>query len=150
MPATTDPNDPGIKTIRPDGQQENYLVMSEEERAKGFVRPVRTSYRHVGVRPLGRTRALTPEEQERYRPFGYVLFEEYEPDGSSVVGRFWTKAQLEGGCGAVTQMGQALAETYARDPAFYSGTFCATCRAHFPVGEKGEFVWEPDGSRVGT
>jgi hypothetical protein len=34
-----------------------------------------------------------------------------------------------------------LAETYARDPHFYSGTFCFICRAHFPVGEDGEFHW---------
>jgi hypothetical protein len=41
-------------------------------------------------------------------------------------------------CGAVTTMGLALAETYARDPKFYSGTFCATCRKHFPLDQ---FVW---------
>lgn len=52
-------------------------------------------------------------------------------------------------CGVATTMGQALAETYARDPHFYSGTFCVGCRAHFPVGEDGEFVWD-DGSKVGT
>jgi hypothetical protein len=46
-------------------------------------------------------------------------------------------------------MGQALAETYARNPYFYSGTFCCCCHAHFPVGEDGEFVWE-DGTKVGT
>jgi hypothetical protein len=39
-------------------------------------------------------------------------------------------------------MGQALAETYARQPDFYSATFCCACGAHFPVGEHGEFVWE--------
>lgn len=46
-------------------------------------------------------------------------------------------------------MGYALAETYARDPYFYSGTFCVHCRAHFPVGEDGEFTWD-DGQKVGT
>lgn len=50
-------------------------------------------------------------------------------------------------CGAITTMGRAIAETYARDPFFYSGTFCTTCRSHFPVGEDGEFSWyENDGS----
>jgi len=53
-------------------------------------------------------------------------------------------------CGGVTTMGQALAETYARDPHFYSGTFCAHCRSHFPVGENGEFVWDGTDERVGT
>lgn len=50
-------------------------------------------------------------------------------------------------CGTVTTMGQALAETYARDPNFYSGTFCCGCRTHFPVSE---FTWVPDGSVVGS
>lgn len=44
----------------------------------------------------------------------------------------------------MTTMGQALAETYARDPEFYSGTFCATCRAHFPIGPTGKFRWNDD------
>lgn len=46
MPLTTDRNDPNLNVIRPDGQQDTYLVLSEEERAKGFVRPVRTKYIH--------------------------------------------------------------------------------------------------------
>lgn len=87
-------------TIGPDGMQKNYLVLSQEECAKGFVRPVRRTYVH-------------------------------------------TK------CGVATTMGEALAETYARHPAFYSGTFCISCRGHFPVGADGEFVWD-DGSKVGT
>lgn len=57
-------------------------------------------------------------------------------------------------CGRITTMGRSIAETYARDPGFYSGTFCATCCSHFPVGENGEFVWyEMDGTtgpKVGT
>lgn len=53
-------------------------------------------------------------------------------------------------CGAVTTMGHALSETYARDPHFYSGTFCCACGTHFPVGEDGEFVWTSDGLKVGT
>lgn len=104
MGITDDRNDPGLKNIQPSGMQEKYLVLSDEERGKGFVRPVRTSYLH-----------------ER--------------------------------CGAVTTMGLALAETYARDPKFYGGTYCSTCHAHFPVGEEGEFVWVGvvgAGSKVGT
>ncbi len=87
--------------LRPNGQQNGYVVLAEEERAKGFVRPMRRSYRHLK-------------------------------------------------CGDVTTMGQTIAETYARDPWFYSGTFCVTCGAHFPVGLTGEFVWLDDGSKVGT
>lgn len=49
-------------------------------------------------------------------------------------------------CGKITTMSRAIAETYAREPHFYTGTFCTTCAAHFPVGEDGEFVWyEMDG-----
>ncbi len=47
MKETTDPGDPGLKEILPDGQQAKYLVLSEEERAKGFVRPLRRAYRHL-------------------------------------------------------------------------------------------------------
>lgn len=57
-------------------------------------------------------------------------------------------------CGKITTMGRSIAETYARDPGFYSGTFCVACGAHFPIGESGEFVWyEMDGTtgpKVGT
>jgi hypothetical protein len=83
------------------GQQKGYVVLSAEERAKGFVRPVRCSYVHEK-------------------------------------------------CGCVTTMGIALAETYARDPNFYSGTFCCGCGTHFPVGADGEFVWDGTDEKVGT
>lgn len=89
------------REIKPNGQQKDYVVLSEHERAKGFVRPVRQSYIHEK-------------------------------------------------CGVVTTMGLALAETYARDPHFYSGTFCAGCRNHFPVGEDGEFLWDGTDEKVGS
>lgn len=79
----------------------SYIVLSDDERKRGFVRPVRRSYKHEK-------------------------------------------------CGGVTSMGQAIAETYARDPKFYGATMCVHCGAHFPVGEHGEFVWIDDGSKVGT
>ena len=96
-PVTQDHREIDPKT----GQQKGYVVLSEDERAKGFVEPVRRSYKHLI-------------------------------------------------CGGVTTMGISLAETYARDPFFYSGTFCAICGAHFPVGEDGEFVWDGTGQKVGT
>jgi len=79
------------------GQQKAYVVLSEAERAKGFVRPVRRTYVHDK-------------------------------------------------CGVATTMGLALSETYARDPGFYSGTFCVGCKAHFPLDE---FKWD-DGQQVGS
>lgn len=103
MSLTTDPNDPNLKKHRDNGQQESYLVLSEEERAKGFVRPLRRRYKHLE-------------------------------------------------CGTVTTMGLALCETYARDPAFYGGTFCAGCGKHFRLkdGEKHNFEWDEDGKPVGS
>lgn len=132
----------------------SYIVLTAEERAKGFVRPVRRSYRHTGLRLPSNLRDLTPEEVERHGKYGYVKFQPYPPERSPSVGLYWTKADMERvgkGCGSVTTMGLALAETYAREPHFYSGTMCVNCGAHFPVGEKGEFVWD-DGTDelVGT
>jgi hypothetical protein len=119
-------------TPLPNGQQREYLVLSDEERAKGFVRPVRRSYVHVGI--AGPAQAF--------------------PEGHRALGQYWKESDIQRvgkGCGTVTTMALALAETYARDPKFYGGTFCSGCRAHFPVGDAGEVVWDKsDGSRVGT
>lgn len=49
---TTDPNDPRLGRgvdEKPVEQHEAYLILSDAERAKGFVRPLRRSYIHVGV-----------------------------------------------------------------------------------------------------
>lgn len=86
------------RELRPDGQQKAYVVLSAEERSKGFVRPVRRIYKHLN-------------------------------------------------CGSTTVMGVALAETYARDPGFYSGTFCCNCGAHFPLDQ---FVWLGTDEKVGS
>jgi hypothetical protein len=80
------------------GQQKGYVVLSAEERAKGFIRPVRQKYLHKT-------------------------------------------------CGTVTRMGLTLAETYAREPQFYSGTFCCHCQAHLPLNE---FVWDGTDEQVGS
>lgn len=157
MSLTTDPNDPTLghgSDDTPVPQNATYLVLSEEERAKGFVRPVRSSYRHVGTSgPRFPLRDLTDEEKKR---FGYVpgqKYEEYPESERPLLGSLWTQQRLERankGCGSVTTMGTALAETYARDPHFYGSTYCVHCCMHRPVGAQGEFVWVPDGSRVGT
>lgn len=92
MSLTSDPNTPGLKRGADDTpvrQNDVYLILSDEERAKGFLRPVRTEYRHTT-------------------------------------------------CGTVTHMGRKLAETYARDPWFYGGTFCVTCSMHRALTE---FRW---------
>lgn len=87
------------REINPDtGMQKGYVVLSPEERAKGFVRPVRRSYRHSA-------------------------------------------------CGTTTTMSLDIAETYARCPGFYSGTFCVACRQHFPLDQ---FLWEGTHEQVGS
>lgn len=109
MGLTTDPEEARNSGILPNGQQALYCVLSEAERAKGFVRPVRYSYKHLK-------------------------------------------------CGGVTVMGQALCETYARDPKFYGGTFCCHCGTHFPLQRYDphvdkllwSFEWQPDGDPVGS
>ena len=99
---TSDPNDPELthgSDEEPVPQAPVYLVLSEQERAKGFVRPVRRSYVHTG------------------------------------------------GCGTLTTMSTDLAETYARDPKFYGGTYCCGCRMHRPVDE---FTWDGTTEKVGS
>ena len=53
-------------------------------------------------------------------------------------------------CGTVTTMSLPIAQTYARDPWFYGGTYCVGCKGHLPVGENGEFVWDGTDEKVGT
>lgn len=91
-----EPFDNGKKL--PGGQYERYAVLPAEERAKGYVRPFRNSYRHLV-------------------------------------------------CDTVTRMGDALSETYARDPGYYGATFCCHCGEHFPVAD---FVWEGTSETVGS
>lgn len=150
MSLTTDPNDPRLKAEPVPGRQNNvYLVLSAAERAKGFIRPLRRAYLHVGEKPTHPLRDLTEEERERYSQYGYVKFEAYSEPDSSVTGRFWTQAQLDGpACGGVeTRMGLELCETYARDPKFYGSTYCCGCCKHFAVAE---FTWVEDGALVGS
>ena len=111
------PVTPDHLEILPNGQQKGYIVLSEEERRKGFVRPVRRSYVHVGKPPDG-------------EKFEYPIRKAWPP-----------------GCAKRTTMSIALAETYARDPGFYGGTFCCNCAAHFPLNQ---FVWEGTTEQVGS
>lgn len=134
------------------GQHKSYIVLCPDERAKGFVRPLRDTYTHRGIRPKYPLVELTAEQHDRYDRFGYVMFEPYpegseESGGGTSSGRFWTQADLSSGCGAVTTMGYALSATYARDPKFYGATFCVRCNRHLPVAE---FVWTADDEVVGS
>lgn len=88
------------------GQHAGYIVLCPDERAKGFVRPYRDSYKHVGPE----TQLVNDAGEETHKV-------------------------RAGGCGVVTTMGRALSETYARDPSFYGATFCCGCNRHLPVSE---------------
>jgi hypothetical protein len=67
---TTDPTDPDLThgpDIDPAGQASAYLVLSEADRAEGFLRPVRESYLHLPCskvttmsRPIAETYARDP------------------------------------------------------------------------------------------
>lgn len=93
------PADRSHTKLKDNGQQEAYIVLTPEERAKGFVRPVRRTYIHKV-------------------------------------------------CGFLTSMSRDIAETYARDPKFYSGTFCLHCGKHFSLDQ---FVWnDAPGEQVGS
>lgn len=89
------------------GQHPSYIVLCDEERSKGFVRPYRDAYKHVGrVEPVTDDVGIPPHAVRRV-----------------------------GGCNSVTTMGRKLSETYARDPGFYGATFCCACNRHLPVAE---------------
>jgi hypothetical protein len=154
-PANPDDAPVPNSATRSDGQHVDHWVLCEAERAKGFVRPVRESYVHVGPPgPKFPLRDLADEERERYGDQDYVKFEPY-PKGykGSATGRFWTQEQIDKidkGCGTLTRMPHACAETYARQPGYYGSTFCCGCDTYLPVGETGEFVWDGTYERVGT
>jgi hypothetical protein len=134
------------RELKENGQQKGYVVLSEEERKKGFVRPVRTTYTHVGRKALYPLRDLTPEEQERYKDFNYVKYEDY-PEESHLCGRFWTAEDIRTACNTDTTMSMSIAETYARQPDFYGSTFCNHCKKHFDLEQ---FVWKGTDSIVGS
>ncbi len=146
------PVTPDHKDINPaTGMQKGYVVLSEAERAKGFVRPVRTKYVHTGKAYGKKLRSLTPEEHKSFNSDGnggiyddpWIWAEEL-PEGRR---QLYTEKDMEKGCGAVTIMNQALAETYARNPRFYGGTFCVGCKAHLPLAE---FRWDGTDEVVGS
>jgi hypothetical protein len=96
--------DAAPQDVKPNGQHKDYYVLCEEERAKGFVRPVRDAYVHVGRQAKYPIVPLTAEQAERYKDHGFVAFEAY-PEGSSATGRYWTQAELDRKkCGARTTM----------------------------------------------
>lgn len=118
----------------PTGQHKAYIVLCEEERAKGFVRPYRDAYKHVGPNICG----------QHVGPDGATVCH-MDPNHDGPCGiATGPRPQV---CNSTTTMGRALSETYARDPAFYGATFCVRCNRHLPVSE---FVWTKDGERVGS
>lgn len=139
--------DESYRELKPNGQQKDYVILSQEERDKGFIRPVRKTYVHVGQQPKYPLRDLTAEEKETWGPEGYVKYETYPEEMHPSCGKFWTEKQLKGGCQATTTMSLAIAETYARNPSFYGSTFCCNCGVHLRVEE---FVWDGTNEKVGS
>jgi hypothetical protein len=75
----------------------------------------------------GSHRELRPNGQQK----GYVVLTPAERAKGFV--KPVRNSYIHEKCGSVTTMGRALSETYARDPYFYSGTFCCACGAHFSL-----------------
>lgn len=67
MPTTDNPNGPrlhrGIDKVGGSEQHDTYLVLSDSERAKGFVRPLRFEYTHL---VCGTVTRMTPSIAETY------------------------------------------------------------------------------------
>lgn len=74
----------------------------------------------------------------------FVLSEEERKNGWL---RPYRDSYIHNKCGALTKMGRALAETYAKNPHFYGATFCTGCRNHFSVSE---FTWDGIKDKVGS
>lgn len=70
MSTTEDPNDPRLTRgvdAEPTSQAEAYLVLSDEERAKGLVRPLRRTYVHdAGAAPCGQATTMASAIAETY------------------------------------------------------------------------------------
>jgi len=63
---TDDPSDPALTRgadKEQTGQAEKYLVLSESERAKGFIRPYRDTYIHI---PCGTSTTMSRSIAETY------------------------------------------------------------------------------------
>ncbi len=120
MAITTDRQDPRLAQTDPEtGLQSAYVVISDEELAKGYHTPERKANVHI-----------------------------YKLDGSPVPTVLLNEhVRQSGGCGALTTMATAIAETFASDPKYYSATYCTGCRTHLPVGE---FHWDGSSERVGS
>jgi len=161
MSYTTDPSNPGLTRggdTEKTSQAKVYLVLSDEEIKKGFVRPLRYKYVHVGkALPSlheGELEDLSAEDIEHYKEQGWVALFKYK-NTSNGLGKMCTQIEVDhikqakaniGGCNSATTMGEKLAETYATQPGFYGYTYCVSCSKHLPVEE---FIWN-DGSRVGS
>ena len=140
------------------GQHEIYLVLSKEEIAKGFIRPYRDTYVHVGKKlhyhSIDRV-FEKPEKNTLNGKYYIAILNVMGSEGKIIGGSYVTEEELDawktkkliGGCNTETKMGSAFAETYARNPKFYQATFCCHCNKHLPVEE---FVWAGTKELVGS
>lgn len=75
MALTNDPNDPRLgRGVGGEGMNEAYLVLSDEERAKGFVRPYRESYLHTKCGVVTRMGVAIAETYARQPTFYGATF----------------------------------------------------------------------------
>ena len=87
---------------------------------------------HPDVKPFDYGKTKADGQHERYPSV--------KTDGQQFI-RPVRRSYMHKACGTVTTMAQKIAETYAVNPKFYGATYCAGCKGHFPVGERGDFFW---------
>lgn len=164
MSLTIDRNDERLNKEKLNGQNEVYLVLSDKELAKGFIRPYRDSYIHVGrklhykeIHEILSEEAIKEMKEKGYysKPYVAIMTALTDEDGKYIGGSYVTQEELDawkqgiriGGCGTLTKMNKTISETYAVKPKFYSATFCCGCGKHLPVEE---FTWDGTNEEVGS
>ncbi len=147
MGLTTDPNEACLKDIKPNGQQCCYLILSEEERKKGFMRPVRYKYLHL------RCGTVTTMDD--------ALSETYARDPKFYGGTFCchcgTHFRLQTFQKVRCNRCEGDGKAHGADRPFESdgkGSYPGPCPMCNGTGQTDEFVWQfewqPDGDPVGS
>jgi ribosomal protein L29 len=132
-------------------QETSDEIKARTDKLASILADVKTQPLPVDRTALCTTNGKTPEEvraaqtNETGQHDGYIVLCDTERAKGFV--RPYRDRYQHTPCGGVTTMGRALSETYARDPNFYSHTFCCNCNRHLPVAE---FVWSKDGQVVGS
>lgn len=135
------------KAEEEEGNRQIEAIVKEATRQlKTDVPPVdRSNQELVSGKPVPKDRSHV-ELKENGQQKDYIVLSAEECSKGFV--RPLRRSYIHTICGSDTRMLQEIAETYARDPKFYNGTFCCACGKHYPLDQ---FVWKdnPD-QQVGS